>query len=217
MTTSIDSIHTKVTSQLRQRRFEFFAQLLHGVQRPFKVLDCGGTVDFWQANGADLLRQNCEITIVNLFECSEVPENFRWFIGDVRDLSRFGNKEFDVVFSNAVINLMPSWEDQVRMSSEVKRVGKRYFVQSPNRFFPVDWRTLVPFFHLLSPQVQAWCFRHFKVGVYSRVPDPEKAFHLATRVRDLSVTQMQVLFPGSKLFRERYCGFTKSIAAYWGW
>jgi SAM-dependent methyltransferase len=199
---SFKSMLSHVTDKLRRRRFVFFENLLRDIKPPIRILDCGGTIDF---------------TIVNLFEEKEVPPDFTWHVGDVRDLSRFRDQQFDVAFSNAVINLMPSWEDQFRMAREMMRVGKRYFVESPNKYFPIDWRTLVPFFHFLSPQQQAWCFMHFRVGTYPRVKDAERACLLATRVRDLSVLQMRQLFPGSSIFRERCLGFTKSIAAYGGW
>lgn len=206
-------IHSKYTSRLRRRRFGFFLKWLGNIDTPIRVLDCGGTVEFWQMNGAQL-GSKVNVTIVNIFECKDVPTAFEWHVGDVRDLTKFRDREFDVVFSNAVINLMPSWQDQCRMSQEVKRVGKRFFVQSPNRYFPLDWRTLVPFFHFLSPQIQAWCFMHFRVGVYPRVRDPKQAHLLATRVRDLSAAQMRELFPECEIFRERFLGFTKSLSAY---
>jgi len=218
MKLSIDSIHSSITDRLRRRRFAFFEELLQELPRPVRILDCGGTVDFWQTIGtAPFSVSKLNITILNLFEAKDLPPGFVWHVGDVRDLSRFSDQQFDVVFSNAVINLMPSQADQYRMAREIMRVGKRYFVQSPNRHFPIDWRTLVPFFHFLSPQVQAWCFAHFRVGTYARVTDPAKALLLATRVRDLSVREMQAVFPGCSLFRERFFGFTKSIAAYDGW
>lgn len=212
------SFYYKYANSLRRRRFCFFESLLEGMRKPIRVLDCGGTVEFWQANVNILSRESkFDLTLINLFQPKEVPSLVRWHVGDVRDLSRFGDDEFDVVFSNAVINLMPTWEDQGRMSREVMRVGKRFFVQSPNRYFPLDWRTLVPFFHLLSPEFQSWCLTHFRVGIYPRVTDSEKARTLATRVRDLSSGQMRCLFPGCKIFRERWFGFTKSLVAYGGW
>ena len=69
--------------------------------------------------------------------------------GAARDLSRYSDREFDVVFSNSVINVVGDIWDQERMAKEIGRVGKRYFVQAPNRGFLVDWRTLVLCFHLL--------------------------------------------------------------------
>jgi SAM-dependent methyltransferase len=218
MNSVFESFHSDYTAKLRRRRFAFFERLLDQIEKPIRVLDCGGTVDFWRVAGmAPFVEPQFEVTIVNLFETKDVPANFAWHVGDVRDLTRFRDHEFDVVFSNAVINLMPTWEDQIRMSREIMRVGKRYFVQSPNRYFPIDWRTLVPFFHFLRPEFQAWCFRHFRVGTYPRVKAPTDAYELATRVRDLSVTQIKELFPGCGLFREHWFGFTKSIAAYGGW
>ena len=169
----------------------------------------------------DLSHKKCHTENIPIEEkktLQELVSKIKWHMGDVRDLTRFHDREFNVVFSNAVLNLMPSWEDQCRMSQEVVGGLERGILfQSPNRYFPLDWRTLVPFFHFLSPQLQAWCFTHFRVGAYSRVTDPKKAFLLATRVRDLSVAQMRRLFPGCGVYRERFFGFTKSVTAFDGW
>jgi hypothetical protein len=218
LSTEMKSTHEKVAAGLRNRRFSFFSGLLRSLRRPVRLLDCGGTLEFWETTGKTaLLELDVEVTILNLFELKEPAPRIKWHVGDVRDLSRFRNGEFDVVFSNAVINLMPTGDDQRRMSEEMMRVGKRIFVQSPNRYFPLDWRTLVPFFHLLNPRIQAWCFSHFGVGRYRRVRDPAKAYVLATRVRDLSAREMRELFPECSIFRERFCGLTKSLTAYRGW
>lgn len=64
-------------------------------------------------------------------------------LGDARDLSRYGDGEFDVVFSNSCIGHVGGFEDQLRMAREIRRVGRRYFVQTPNHGLPIDWRILV--------------------------------------------------------------------------
>jgi SAM-dependent methyltransferase len=61
----------------------------------------------------------------------------------------FGDDEFDVAFSNAVIEHVGSREDQGRFVRELCRVAPRVFVSTPNRWFPVEVHTLVPFVHWL--------------------------------------------------------------------
>jgi SAM-dependent methyltransferase len=61
----------------------------------------------------------------------------------------FGDDEFDIAFSNAVIEHVGSREDQRRFVHELCRVAPRVFVATPNRWFPVEVHTLVPFVHWL--------------------------------------------------------------------
>lgn len=196
----------------RSRRFQLFAELCAKLPRPFTLLDVGGTVEFWQDNVAAL---GCELTVINIFEQRPVA-GIKVLVGDACDLSRFGDKSFDVVFSNSVIGHVGGWEQQQKMAREVRRVGRRYFLQTPNQGFPVDWRTLMPFFHWLSPTAQAWWFQKIPVGRYRRAKTREEAMHLATRVRNLNRREMLTMFPDATLVPERVGGFTKSFIVHHG-
>jgi SAM-dependent methyltransferase len=61
----------------------------------------------------------------------------------------FADDEFDVAFSNAVIEHVGSREEQRQFVAELCRVAPRVFVSTPNRWFPVETHTLVPFVHWL--------------------------------------------------------------------
>jgi SAM-dependent methyltransferase len=68
---------------------------------------------------------------------------------DGRDLP-FPDDAFDVGFSNAVVEHLPDLESQRAFVGELCRVSRRVFVTTPNRRFPFDTHTLVPFAHWLS-------------------------------------------------------------------
>jgi SAM-dependent methyltransferase len=61
----------------------------------------------------------------------------------------FADDEFDVAFSNAVVEHVGGRDDQRRFVAELCRVAPRVFVSTPNRWFPVETHTLVPFVHWL--------------------------------------------------------------------
>ncbi|HEY2938258.1 MAG TPA: class I SAM-dependent methyltransferase [Gaiellaceae bacterium] len=67
---------------------------------------------------------------------------------DGRELP-FPDGVFDVAFSNAVVEHVGRREDQRRFVHELCRVARRVFVSTPNRWFPVETHTLVPFAHWL--------------------------------------------------------------------
>jgi Methyltransferase domain len=71
-----------------------------------------------------------------------------WVRADGRDLP-FADGEFDIAFSNAVIEHVGDESDQRAFASELSRVASRVFVTTPNRWFPLDVHTLLPAVHWL--------------------------------------------------------------------
>ncbi|MBG1232943.1 methyltransferase domain-containing protein [Aestuariivirga litoralis] len=62
----------------------------------------------------------------------------------------FADQSFDVVHSSAVLEHVGSFENQVRMMAECARVCRRgFFITTPNRWFPVEFHTVLPFVHWL--------------------------------------------------------------------
>lgn len=106
----------------------------------------------------------------------------RYVQGDACALP-FGDGEFDVVFSNAVIEHVGGRERQQRLVSEALRVGRRVFITTPNRRFPLEVHTRLPFVHWL-PDV----FAH---RIYGAVG---KGF--AKEIHLLSKDGLESLFPG---------------------
>lgn len=199
-------------TRARQRRFALISALIPAT-RPLRILDVGGRWDYWQALDWRVLMP-CEITLFNLEVPSDVPQPFTAATGDARDLSRYADDSFDLVYSNSVIGHVGTFADQQRMASEIRRVGKAFILQTPNHHFLIDWRTLVPCFHWLPAAVQAWCFAHMRVGTYPKAATPEVAWTWATRIRNLTRRELRTLFPDSAILRERVAGFTKSFIVH---
>jgi hypothetical protein len=108
--------------------------------------------------------------------------HIRYVEGDACALP-FGDGEFDVVFSNAVIEHVGGREWQRALVSEALRVGRQVFITSPNRRFPIEVHTRLPFVHWLPDRLAH--------RVYSAVG---KGF--AKDVHLLSRGQLESLFPG---------------------
>lgn len=81
------------------------------------------------------------------------PSQFSYVQGDGRNLP-YTNNEFDIVFSNSVIEHVGTFEDQKRFAEEIRRVAKSYWVQTPNRHFPVETHLIAPFIHFLPRNFQ---------------------------------------------------------------
>lgn len=61
----------------------------------------------------------------------------------------FEDDAFDVAFTNAVVEHVGGREEQRRFVAELCRVAPRVFLSTPNRWFPVETHTLLPFLHWL--------------------------------------------------------------------
>ena len=61
----------------------------------------------------------------------------------------FADRSFDIVFSNAVIEHVGDIERQRLFVAEALRVGRRVFLTTPNRWFPIEVHTRLPFVHWL--------------------------------------------------------------------
>ena len=202
---------------MRRKRFAFFRSLLDTVDRPVRILDVGGEQQFWNMMGVDQLG-DVSITLLNVGERRATGARIESVVGDARDLSRYGASSFDVVFSNSVIeHLGPDFADQRRMADEIRRVGKRYFVQTPNRYFPIEPHFLTPGFQFFPTSVRTWLVSHFSVGWYPRIPDAAAARREVESISLLTRSQIQDLFPEARIFREKVLGVTKSFVAYHGW
>jgi ubiquinone/menaquinone biosynthesis C-methylase UbiE len=129
----------------------------------------------------------------------------------------FRDQSFDVVFSNSVIEHVGSWEKQERFAAEVARVGKRYWVQTPNRYFPIETHVLTPFLHLLPRSWQIRIAPRFTVwSVLTNVSRQKREWyirHFLYEIQLLDAGQMARLFPGARMIRERAGGMVKSLIA----
>jgi SAM-dependent methyltransferase len=106
----------------------------------------------------------------------------RYVQGDACALP-FGDGEFDIVFSNAVVEHVGNRERQRALVSEAVRVGRRVFVTTPNRWFPVEVHTRLPFVHWLPDSASHRVYRAVGKG-------------FATENHLLSRRQLASLFPG---------------------
>ena len=210
-----------MADRFRRRRFALFRLLLDAVPVPadgsrLRILDVGGTPTFWERMGLELA-SDVEIVLLNLTE-QEVPhERIRAVVGDAADMSMFADGEFDVVLSNSVIEHLPSLELQRRMAAEVRRVGRRHWVQTPDRAFPLEPHFLFPFFQHLPVGLRVALLRRMDLGWYPREPDPEAARAEVVSVRLMTYRELRDLFPGSQIVAERAFGLRKSFIVIGGW
>jgi Methyltransferase domain len=174
------------------------------------ILDVGGLHASWRH-----LDVPGRITCLNVripADAAQAGPRFTYVEGDGRDL-RFPDASFDVGYSNSVIEHVGDFEDQRRFAKELQRVCRRVFVQTPNRGFFIEPHLVAPFVHLLPRRWQPWLARWCTPWGWLTRPSPERAARFVDSIRLLTGAEMQDLFPGCRIHRERFLGFTKSWVA----
>jgi hypothetical protein len=202
-----------LASRLRAKRNEIFRSLIDGLRRPLEILDVGGTQTVWEA--IRLVDQpDVHITILNLQreECSY--KNVRNVVGDARDMRHFHDCQFDIVYSNSVIEHVGSIDQMAKMASEVRRVGRRYFVQTPYRYFPIEPHFVFPLFQFLPFSIRTLMVQNFSLGWIAKQPDRERAADEVRSINLLSRRDLQFLFPEGRMMEERLLGLTKSLIVH---
>lgn len=196
----------------RKKRFKLFQSLFLQNNKKIKILDVGGTQEFWEPYIADL--EDCQIIILNLVKIPVTLTNFKSVVGDGRNMEMFKDKEFDVVFSNSVIEHVGDWEDQKKMAKEIQRVGKHYFVQTPNYYFPIEPHFFFPFYQFLPLSIKVFLIQHFRLGWRLKTSDYQKAVKMVSSVRLLLKSENSRLFPYGNIYEEQFFSIVKSFILY---
>lgn len=129
--------------------------------------------------------------------------------GDGRTLP-FADNAFAVAYSNAVIEHVGSVDDQRRFLSELYRVGRRGYLTTPNRHFPIELHTRIPLLHLLLSK------KNFDV-VVTKIGKP---WAVGDYMSLLSERELRALFSTAgitryTLIRNRFCGLTMTFTVVW--
>lgn len=205
-----------VSNYFRKRRFGFFTNFLNQAalnNKPLRILDIGGTQQYWLNMGL-VLGPSTEIVLLNLYKNQITEPGFSSIVGDACNLIGISDQSFDIVFSNSVIEHLYTKEQQQKMANEVARVGKSYFIQTPNKYFPIEPHWLFPLFQFLPFTVQVFLTQHFTLGNIKKANSRESAINLVKEVRLLSKKEFSSFFKDAKIYKEKFLGITKSFTAY---
>lgn len=200
------SVDTRtLASPFRKKRFQEFLEVLE-VGADDSILDVGGLATTWEGTG---LEQN--VTILNLGLSENCPKPFRWIEADACAMDMIDDQCFDIVFSNSVIEHVGGLTRQRKLAKEIRRVGKKYWVQTPYKHFPLEVHFLFPFYQYLPHDfriavAKAWPFSYSKQLDLDPVYEAEHIWLLDRR-------RFRTLFPDAQILSEKFMGLTKSLIA----
>lgn len=206
-----NSLGAKFRSK-RQADFEAFFFNTFSKNEPIRILDLGGTSYFWKNSSIpDLPR--ISITLLNLHLESSQHPNINAVKGDATQLVDFEPKEFDLVFSNSVIEHLYTLENQQKMADEIRRVGKYHFIQTPNKHFPVEAHYALPFAQYMPKKWVHFILTRTKLSRLQKWKT-EDAKQYLEEIRLITEPELRDLFPKSLIYQEKLMGLVKSISAH---
>ncbi len=196
-----------ISSRLRRHRFEALLRAFPDLA-DMSVVDLGGRPSMWQQLPVRPRRVVC----VN-FEAHESPGDWLLTVqGDACDfpaIERLG--PFDLAFSNSTIEHVGGHARRVEFANAIRSLASRYWVQTPNRYFPVEPHAVFPAFQFLPIRLRASVARRWPLSPLGNDGD---LIDEILSIELLSATDLRFYFPEARIWRERVAGLTKSLSAY---
>jgi Methyltransferase domain len=199
-------VYMPILTFFRRGRMRRFVRVM-GIDNSTRVIDVGGTSFIWR-----LTECHPQVTLINMRVPEDVDPHHQIVVGSGRAIP-FADDSFDLSFSNSVIEHVGSRIAKLEYAQELRRVSRQYWVQTPNRLFPVEPHFICLFLHWLPFSFQRRLIRHFSVWGLVRKPS-QRDVDLALKDVDLLTERdLRDLFPDAEIIKERFFGLAKSLIA----
>jgi hypothetical protein len=209
-----------IQGRFRSKRFKAFKVLLDEALKDkdrVTILDVGGSPIYWNMLDHSYV-DKVEIHCLNFEEEFTKYDGLRKsiklkiVIGDGCHMPQYADGQFDICHSNSVIEHVGSLENMRRFAAETRRVGRAYYIQTPNFWFPLEPHYMFPLIHWLPDAAKVALFTNLSLG-YAKKVSFEEALTRIDHTRMLSTRMMRHFYPDTKICFERVLLLRKSITA----
>jgi len=145
---------SRLSLHVRTQVFQRFMDVMQPIPTD-KVLDIGVTSDtqYQESNFFEKLYPHKEQIVCvgteNGKDLEKMYPGLKFFQVLPGKKFPFVDNEFEIAFSNAVIEHVGSFAEQQAFVAEACRVARRVFISTPNRWFPIEHHTSIPLLHYL--------------------------------------------------------------------
>lgn len=152
------------------------------------------------------------ITATSIEDAGNIEKTFPGvrFVQTKPNETPFRDREFDVVFCNAVVEHTGDREHQKLFIQEYCRIAKKFFFTTPNRWFPIEPHSVLPLVHYLPGGVFRKILKLCGKGALADI----------NILNLLSAKEFQLLFPENvqlSLIKIKTFGITSNLIIYGEW
>lgn len=212
-------LFSRLSNISRRRKLELFRTIIMPTENS-RILDVGAEVDILASGELqfiDLYSWKHRISAINISQehISHIKKCFPEVDAVVGDACKlpWPDNYFDVVYSNAVIEHLGTFEKQRKMASEIMRVGKRWFVCTPNRWYPFEFHMRLPFVTWLPGNTYLCVGR---IVAYNHIKRKYTFGNNRKDLRLMTTYELKSCFPGSKIIKLRVTFMAETLIVVGG-
>lgn len=200
---AVTALFNRMSQRSRRLKMELLETYmpLDGTER---ILDIGSQVDRNTQQVLERIPDKSRVTAANLMpeHLAEIRAAYPEIETVQADATKlpFADRSFDLVYSNAVIEHVGGLDAQARMADEVRRVGKRWFLTTPNRWYPFEFHARMPLISWLPPR---WMHKTARLWAYNHVHHRYQSGNDYSDVHLLTARQLRKIFPDSYILKPR--------------
>ena len=206
----LDKFLIKILLNYREFFFKVFEDNIP-YTKDVKVLDIGTTGSITEQDNIFIkkFRYKKNLTCLsnqNLDDLKSIYPEVKFILSDGRNVELDDNS-FEIVHSNATIEHVGTSEDQINFLKECVRVSKKYvFLQTPNKFFPIEYHTKIPLLHFLPDFIFRKILKVIGMNYYSDIKNLNLLsqkdllnFLKILKINDFKIIKCKLLFFTSNL------------------
>lgn len=201
-------------SNLLKARKKIFDKIIDQILDGDSILDVGTTPVKLKHENFFLnhyhLKENITcLSNQNLDKLKELYPNLKTILADGRDTKLLENS-FDISISNATLEHVGSFEEQIIFVKEMYRISKKkIIVVTPNRFYPIDTHTMLPLIHWLPKKFHRKILKILKYDFLAL----EKNLNLLSE-KDLIEICNRLEIKNFKINKVKYFGFNSNLILF---
>jgi ubiquinone/menaquinone biosynthesis C-methylase UbiE len=207
---------SRIRYSSRRKKFEQLLNLLQPTPSD-KILEVGIANIEYSSDDNFLVKHYSytkNITALGIGDLSKFKKSYRDVVAIRYDgkVFPFKDSSFDIAHSNAVIEHVGPFEAQEFFLKEIVRVSKKGMITTPNKHFPIEIHTRIPFLHWLGKEKFDYCLKalgkNWATGQYMYL----------LSLKDLERLAKKVNMKNYRIIRNRYlfCTFTFSLIWFKG-
>jgi ubiquinone/menaquinone biosynthesis C-methylase UbiE len=194
-----DKFLVKILLRFREFFFKVFEDNI-AYTKDTKVLDIGTTGSITDQDNIFIKKFKYKNNLTclsdqNLDNLKSIYPEIKCIQSDGRN-TYLEDNSFEVVHSNATIEHVGTLDDQINFLKECVRVSKKYvFLQTPNKFFPIEFHTKIPLLHLLPDFIFRNLLKVIGMNYYSDIKNLNLLSHkdLLKFIKILNINDYKII------------------------